>query len=33
MYINDFMIQKVIRDNLIEIVKMKLDEIEYFPFH
>ena len=31
MYINDFMIQKVIQDNLIEIVENDVDEIEYFP--
>ena len=31
LYINDFMIQKVIQDNLIEIVENDVDEIEYFP--
>ncbi len=30
LYINDFMIQKVIQDNLIEIVENDVDEIEYF---
>ena len=29
LYINDFMIQKVIQDNLIEIVENDVDEIEY----
>ena len=31
LYINDFMIQKVIQDNLIEMVENDVDEIEYFP--
>lgn len=31
LYVNDFLIQKVIQDNLIEVVENDVDEIEYFP--